>query len=98
MSQKTITKKDVEYIASLSRIHLEGHELESLTKDLEKILHYVQKLEKLDVAKIDPTSHVLPLHNVFRQDIVKPSLGQTKALKIAVDQHNGSFKVPRVIE
>ena len=93
-----ITPKDVKYIASLSRIHLRDEEIEELTKNLENILHYIAKLEKLDVSKVEPTSHVLPLKNVFREDKVKPSLTQEEALKIAVDKHHGAFKVPKVIE
>ena len=93
-----ISEKDVEYIASLSRIHLQKDEVTSLKKELEQILHYVAKLEKLDISKVAPTSHVLPLKNVYREDKVRPSLQQEEALKISVEQHNGSFKVPRVIE
>lgn len=95
---KTITEKDVRYIASLSRIHLRDEEIHGLTKDLEGILRHIANLEKLDTSKVQPTSHVLALHNVFREDQVKPSLGQKEALKIAVEQAKGSFKVPRVIE
>ena len=93
-----ITEKDVEYIAGLSRIHLQKEEVAALQKDLEGILHYVTKLEKLDTAKVQPTTHVLPLQNVYREDKPRPSLKQEEALKISVDKHNGSFKVPRVIE
>lgn len=97
-SQKSITKEDVQYIASLSRIHLQGDEIERLTKDLENILHYVHKLEKLDVRAVAPTSHVLPLANVYREDEVKPSLPQAEVMKVAVAPHNGFFKVPKVIQ
>ncbi len=93
-----IKKEDVLYIAALSRIHLEPHEVEGLTKNLENILDYVTKLQKLDVSQVQPTSHVFPLKDIFREDVVKPSLPQVKALQIAVAQHNGSFKVPKVIE
>ena len=98
MSKKSISKKDVYDIASLSRIHLEEHEIDALTKNLEDILHYIQKLEKADIRQVEPTSHVLALKNVFREDVINPSLGQSIALKIAVEQLNGSFKVPKVIE
>ena len=88
----------VQYIASLSRIHLNEEETKQFTRNLEDILHYVAKLAKLNVSKVQPTSHVLPLQNVFREDVIKPSLPQKEALKISVEQHNGSFKVPKVIE
>lgn len=93
-----ITKKDVEYIAALARIHLKEEETEKLTTNLEAILGYVEKLKSLDVTGVEPTSHALPLHNVFREDEVRPSLSQTDALKIAPQQHDGAFKVPQVIE
>ncbi len=93
-----ISEKDVKYIAHLSRIHLESQEALHLTKDLEGILHYIEKLQKLDTSRVQPTSHVMPLKNVLRDDIVKPSLKQGEAMKIAVSSHKGSFKVPQVIE
>jgi len=93
-----VSKDDVKHIAGLSRIFLTNEEIDPLAKDLEKILHYVEKLEKLDVSNITPTSHVFPLENVYREDEVKPSLGQKEALKIAIEQKDGSFKVPKVLE
>ena len=93
-----ISEKDVKYVAGLARIHLKNEEIDRLTKDLEKILDYINKLDTLDVAEVQPTSHVLPLKNVFREDTVRPSLTQQEALKISVEQQEGSFKVPKVIE
>ena len=93
-----ISKKDVEYVASLARIHLKDDEIGHVTKDLEQILDYIHKLNALDVTKTDATSHVLPLKNVQREDKVRPSLTQQQALKISVQQQDGSFKVPKVIE
>ena len=93
-----LNKEEVRYIASLSRIDLEENEVEILTKSLADILNYIEKLKKLDVSNVKPTSHVLPLENVYREDEVKPSLPQKEALQASVEQHNGSFKVPKVIE
>lgn len=93
-----ISEKDVHYVASLARIHLKGNEASRLTKDLEKILDYINKLNALDVRQVQPTSHVLPLKNVHRQDAVRPSLPQQELLKISVEQKDGFFKVPKVIE
>lgn len=95
--KKVITKKDVQYVASLSRIHLRQEEVEHLTKDLDAILQYVHKLEKLDIGGVEPTSHVLPLQNVFRDDRVRPSLEQHEALRMTSQTQDGSFKVPKVI-
>ncbi len=93
-----ISDKDVKYIAGLSRIHLRDEEAQDLARDLEGILDYVKKLETLDVSGIEPTSHVLPLKNVYREDEIKPSLNKDALLKNSVKHHNGSFQVPKVIE
>ena len=93
-----ISKDDVKYIASLSRIHLRDEEVEHLTKDLSGILDYITKLESLDTSNTEPTSHVLPLKNVYREDKVKPSLTQEQSTSFAVQKHEGFFKVPKVIE
>ncbi len=95
--KKVITEKDVTYVASLSRIHLRQEEVEHLTKDLESILQYVHKLEKLDINGVEPTSHVLPLRNVYRDDRIRPSLQQHETLMITSQKQDGSFKVPKVI-
>lgn len=93
-----ISKEDVKNIASLSRIHLEENEADQIVKNLEDILGYIAKIEKLDVSNVEPTSHVLALENVYREDKSNPSLGQKNAIKISKETHNGSFKVPKVIE
>ena len=93
-----LSKEEVKYIASLSRISLEEKEVEHLTKNLGDILHYIEKLKKLDVSHVSATSHVLPLKNIYRDDHIQPSLSQTEALKITPNQHKGFFKVPQVIE
>jgi aspartyl-tRNA(Asn)/glutamyl-tRNA(Gln) amidotransferase subunit C len=93
-----LTREEVIYVASLSRIHLEESEILPLQKDLAAILDYIDKLKKLDVKGIPPTSHVLPLKNVYREDVPKPSLKQPEALGIALSQEKSCFKVPPVIE
>jgi aspartyl-tRNA(Asn)/glutamyl-tRNA(Gln) amidotransferase subunit C len=55
-------------------------------------------LNELDTTDVPPTSHVLPLKNVFREDMVAPSLSQQETLANAPDQWMGYFKVPKVIE
>jgi len=93
-----ISAHDVEYIAHLARIHLEQDEIESLTRDLESILFYINKLEKLATTKTEPTSHVLAFQNVSRADTVQPSLNHNELMNFAVSQKNGNFLVPMVIE
>ena len=93
-----ITQETVNYIGALARLHLEGPEVEKFAKDLEAILHYVEKLNALDVSGVKPTSHVLNVENVFRDDRIKPGLSQEQALAFSVDNLNGAYKVPKVIE
>ena len=93
-----LSKKEVSQIGHLARIHLDDKEVEPFTKTLADILHYIEKLQKLDVSSVKPTSHVLPLQNVFREDDIKPSLAQDDVMKMAVSRHKGFFKVPLVIE
>ena len=93
-----ISEKDVRYVAALARIHLQDAEVKHLQQDLEKIIGYINKLKELDVTNVEPTSHALSLKNVFRTDDVRPSLDHDKALSIAIESRDGSFKVPKVIE
>ena len=93
-----ITQDTVQYIASLSRLHIADQEVETLRKNLEDILSYVDQLSQLDVGETAPTTHVLALKNVFREDTVKPSLPQEEVMKLAVEHADKCFKVPRVIE
>jgi len=93
-----ISKDDVTYIAALARFRLNEGEIDKFTKDLEHILDYINQLEKLDVTKVEPTSHVIPLTNVTRKDDIRPSLTPEEALSIAVEKTSGFFKVPKVIE
>ena len=93
-----ISKKDVEYIAALSRMHVPQEKLEGLTKNLADIVGYVEQLQKLDLKDVKPTSHAVPLSNALRKDIVKPSLFNAEALSIAPEAKDGCFKVPLVIE
>lgn len=93
-----INQETVRYIADLARIALTDDELGRYAKELAAILGYIDKLEKLPVADVEPTSHALAVKNVYRDDVVQPSLTNAEAVSIAVAKHNGSFKVPLVIE
>lgn len=94
----SISKEDVKYIAALARIDVPEEKLEGFTKTLGDIVHYVEQLQKLDVENVKPTSHAVPVGNVFREDVIKPSLTNQEAMSIAVEAKDGSFKVPLVIE
>ena len=93
-----ITPETVHYISALARLHLEGPEAVKLAGDLEAILHYAAKLNGLDVAAVAPTSHVLNVKNVFRDDVPGPGLSAAEAFSFAVESQDSAYKVPRIIE
>ena len=91
-------KKIVEYTAKLARMRLSDKETKELTLQLADILKYIEKLNQADTSGVEPTSHVLPIKNVFRQDKVKKSLNTADALKNAPKKEGDFFRVPRIIE
>jgi aspartyl-tRNA(Asn)/glutamyl-tRNA(Gln) amidotransferase subunit C len=92
-----LNKKDVENIALLARLALDEIEIEAYTRQLNSILGYMEKINTLDTERVEPTAHVLPLKNVFREDENKPGLTQEVALANAPDQEGGQFRVPRIV-
>jgi len=93
-----IDLKTVHYVASLARIHLSSEESNTLTSELSKILAYFESLNKIDTEKIEPTSHAIPMKNVFRSDVVKPSLSQEEVLTMAPKRQGPFIPVLRVID
>jgi aspartyl-tRNA(Asn)/glutamyl-tRNA(Gln) amidotransferase subunit C len=95
-----IARKDVEHVARLARLALSEEEKERYTAQLESILEYIDKLNKFDTANVPPTSHVLPLSNVWREDKAEPNrLGsQADILKNAPEAEGPYFKVKKIIE
>ncbi len=94
----SISSKDVQYVADLARIYVAPEELDLFASELGGILKYVEQLQKLNLDDVKPTSHAVPLTDAQRSDIVRPSLDHQEALKISVEQKDGCFKVPLVIE
>ncbi len=93
-----ITKDTVKYVAHLARVELKSRELEKLSRQLQDILDFIDKLKKLDTQNINPTSHILPISNVLREDTPSLSLPVEKALKNAPCRERNFFVVPKVIE
>lgn len=91
-------KTDVERIAHLARLSLSEREKEKFSLQLGSIFTYVEKLNELDTTGIEPTSHVLKLGNVMREDKQKPSLLRKDALMNAPENTGEFFKVPKIIE
>ena len=94
----SITRKDVEYVAQLSRITLPEGEAEKFTQQLARILDYVNQLNELDTTGVEPMSHPHDLENVFRPDEVRPSLPPGEAVGNAPQARAHFFQVPRVID
>jgi aspartyl-tRNA(Asn)/glutamyl-tRNA(Gln) amidotransferase subunit C len=95
MSQITID--DARNTAKLARLAIPDERLAKLTGQLEGILEYVNQLGKVDTAGVEPMAHALPISNIFRDDVVTPSLPLEKVLQNAPDTEGPFFKVPKVI-
>jgi aspartyl-tRNA(Asn)/glutamyl-tRNA(Gln) amidotransferase subunit C len=93
-----ISREQVEHVARLARLSLTEEEAERYTEQLNDILGFAEKLNELDTDDVEPTSHVLPMANVLREDERRPSLPREKALANAPDQKDGMFRVPAVFE
>lgn len=94
----SLSKETVKYVADLSRIELKSEELEKLSKQLQDILDFINKLTELDITNINPTSHILPINNVLREDSPVESLPVDNALLNAPSRKGNFFGVPKVIE
>lgn len=93
-----ISIKEVEHIASLAKLKFEPAEKQRFTVELNKIIQYVEKLNELDTHDVEPLSHTTDITNVYREDVVKPSLPVEDALKNAPSRFENYFKVPKVIK
>ncbi len=93
-----IDDKLVEHIARLARLSLTGDERTAMVSDLSNILDYTEKLDKLDTRDVEPTSHVVGITNVMRDDRPRPSISADEALSNAPDRADNFYRVPKIIE
>ncbi|MCE1274829.1 MAG: Asp-tRNA(Asn)/Glu-tRNA(Gln) amidotransferase subunit GatC [Chlorobiaceae bacterium] len=93
----SVTLQDVAYIAELARLRFTEAEQEKMTRELNMILHYVEKLNQVDTEGVEPLSSIHDQSNVLREDVEIPSLSNAQALKNAPDHQDRFFKVPKVI-
>ncbi len=93
-----ISKDEVEKVARLARLEITEAEKEAFSEQLSSILTYMGQLDALDTEGVEPTATVLEQANVFRDDVVRPSLPVEQALANAPEQADGFFSVPRIIE
>jgi aspartyl-tRNA(Asn)/glutamyl-tRNA(Gln) amidotransferase subunit C len=93
-----LSREEVMQIAELAKLSLTEGEIAAYAEQLSAILEYASRLEQLDTADIPPTANVLPLQNVMREDVVRPSLPREQALANAADAIEGQFRVDAVLE
>lgn len=93
-----ITRDNAAHVARLARLAFTEEELDRFTSQLSKILEYADQVSALATQDVPPTSHALPLRNVFREDVVHECLSQEKALSTAPAAEQGRFRVPRILE
>jgi len=89
-----IDREQVLHVARLARLELSEDEVEQMATELSGILDHVDRISELDLADVEPTSHVVALENVLRPDEPVPSLPRERALEQAPDPDEGAFRVP----
>lgn len=93
-----ISDETIEYVGILAKLELSGEEREQAKKDMKEMLDYIDKLNELDTAGIDPMSHIFPVNNVFREDVVSNGDDRENLLKNAPETKDGSYLVPKTVE
>ncbi len=89
---------EIEHVALLARLKLTDHEKDLFSKQVSSIIKYIDKLNELDTTGVEPTAHVLPVKNVFREDELKVPLPRDKALLNAPEKNDNFYSVPKIIE
>ena len=92
-----ISDETIEYVGILAKLELSEAEKEQAKEDMGKMLDYIDKLNELDTSGVEPMSHVFPVHNVFREDVVENGDGHNDTLANAPSAKDDGFKVPKTI-
>ena len=93
----TVSRQDVAHLAHLARLAVADEELDRYARQLDVILHSVAAVAAVAADDIEPTSHAVPLVNVYREDVVRPGLTQEEALAMAPAAEAGRFRVPQIL-
>ncbi len=93
-----VSRQDVEKVATLARLHVTEHEKAAFARQLSEILAHVEQLSRHDTSGVEPTASVMGQVNVFRDDVVRPSLPTEKALANAPEREGDGFGVPKILE
>lgn len=89
-----IGRDEVLHVARLARLHLTEEEIERMSGELSSVLGHIERISELDLEGVEPTSHVVDVENVLREDAWRPSWPREEVLDIAPDAADGSFRVP----
>lgn len=93
-----ISDETIEYVGILAKLELNDQEKEEAKKDMERMLDYIDQLNELDTTGIEPMSHIFPVTNVFREDVVTNGDEHEQTLANAPEAKDGAFKVPKTVE
>jgi aspartyl-tRNA(Asn)/glutamyl-tRNA(Gln) amidotransferase subunit C len=92
-----LTIKEVEHVALLARLTLADNEKEVFARQLSSILEYAEKLNELKTDEVEPLAHILPVYNVFREDIPLPGSPREEILSNAPLVEENQYKVPKIV-
>ena len=93
-----ISDETMEYVGILAKLELSGAEKEAAKRDMGRMLDYIDKLNELDTSGVEPMSHVFPVSNVFREDVVENGDEHEKMLANAPKVKDGMYQVPKTVE
>ena len=93
-----ISDETIEYVGILAKLELSAEEKEQAKADMGRMLDYIDKLGELDTTGVEPLSHVFPVNNVFREDLVTNGEERARLLENAPAVKEGSFQVPKTVE
>jgi aspartyl-tRNA(Asn)/glutamyl-tRNA(Gln) amidotransferase subunit C len=93
-----LTEQDVDHVARLARLEITPEERTRYRGQLNAILDHAAGIAGLDVSQVAPTAHILPIHNIWREDAIQAGLSREEALANAPDKAKGCFRVPKIIE
>lgn len=93
-----ISDETMEYVGILAKLELSDEEKRQARRDMERMLDYIDKLNELDTTGVEPMSHVFPVQNVFREDVVTNGDDRENILKNAPEEKDGAFVVPKTVE
>ena len=90
-----ISDETIEYVGILAKLELSDEEKEAAKSDMGRMLDYIDKLNALDTNGVEPMSHVFPVHNVFREDVVTNGDDRDNMLANAPEERDGQYQVPK---